>query len=94
MLKSESPLLQLHLVYIKPEHLGPSRLNRHYLTNWLSNLLSHALQGADFFFNPSNAELNPICHMPALLEAHHILHVSRIRVKDDKYSASQDIAEY
>jgi len=27
-----------------------------------------------------NAELNPICHLLALLEAHHILHVSRIRV--------------
>jgi len=25
--------------------------------------------------------LNPICHLLALLEAHHILHVSRIRVK-------------
>ena len=32
-------------------------------------------------FNPSNAELNPICHLLALLGAHHILHVSRIRVK-------------
>jgi hypothetical protein len=31
-------------------------------------------------FNPLNAELNPICHMLALLGAHHILHVSRIRV--------------
>jgi len=30
---------------------------------------------------PLNAELNPICHLLALLEAHHILHVSRIRVK-------------
>jgi len=32
------------------------------------------------FFNPLNAELNPICHLLALLGAHHILHVSRIRV--------------
>jgi hypothetical protein len=32
--------------------------------------------------NPSNAELNPICHLLALLGAHHILHVSRIRVKE------------
>jgi hypothetical protein len=30
--------------------------------------------------NPLNAELNPICHFLALLEAHHILHVSRVRV--------------
>ena len=31
-------------------------------------------------FNPSNAELNPICYLLALL-AHHFLYVSRIRVK-------------
>jgi len=30
--------------------------------------------------NPLNAELNPIFHLLVLLEAHHILHVSRIRV--------------
>jgi len=33
-------------------------------------------------FNPLNAELNPICHLLTLLGAHHILHVSRIRVND------------
>ena len=32
-------------------------------------------------FNPLNAELNPICHLVALVGAHHILHVSRKRVK-------------
>ena len=31
--------------------------------------------------NPLNPELNPICYLPALLGAHHFLHVSRIRVK-------------
>jgi len=31
-------------------------------------------------FSPSNAKLNPICHLLALLGARHILHVSRIRV--------------
>ena len=30
--------------------------------------------------NPLNAELNPICHLLALFVAHHILHVSRIKV--------------
>jgi len=30
--------------------------------------------------NPLNAELNLICHLLALLGAHHILHVSGIRV--------------
>ena len=32
------------------------------------------------YFNPLNAELNPICHTLALLGAHHIFHVSVLRV--------------
>jgi len=31
--------------------------------------------------NPLNAELNPICHLLALLGAHHVLHVSEVKVK-------------
>ena len=34
-----------------------------------------------YTFNPLNAKLNPICHLLALSGTHHILHVSRIRVK-------------
>ena len=41
----------------------------HILT-WIWNNLS-----------PLNAELNPTCHLLALLEADHILHVSRVGVK-------------
>ena len=37
--------------------------------------------GINSAFNPLNAELNPICHLLALLGNHHILHVSRVRVK-------------
>ena len=37
--------------------------------------------GFNSVFNPLNAELNPICHLLALVGAHHILHVSRVRVK-------------
>jgi len=33
------------------------------------------------FLNPLNAVLNSICHLLALLGAHHIFHVSRIRFK-------------
>jgi hypothetical protein len=44
------------------------------------------------FFNPLNAELNPICHLLTLLGVHHILHVSRIKVNcygsTGKYSDS------
>jgi len=32
--------------------------------------------------NSLNAKLNPICHLLALLGAHHILDLSGIRVKD------------
>ena len=32
--------------------------------------------------NTLNTELNPICHLLALLGVHHFLHVSRIRVKN------------
>jgi hypothetical protein len=46
--------------------------------------ICHGGEGEPSFgpvFNPLNAELNPICHLLALLGAHHILHVSRLRVK-------------
>ena len=33
--------------------------------------------------NPLNAELSPICHLLALLGAHHIFHVSGLSVKRD-----------
>ena len=36
-------------------------------------------------FNPLSAELNPICHLLALLGAHPILHISRIRVNRISY---------
>ena len=37
-----------------------------------------------FLFNPLNAKLNPRCHLLALLGAHPILHISRIRVNRTK----------
>jgi hypothetical protein len=39
----------------------------------------------DYYINALNDELNPICHLLTLLGAHHILHVSRIRVKLNKF---------
>jgi len=39
--------------------------------------------GFNSAFKGLNTELNPICHLLALLGAHHILHVSRIRVNTD-----------
>ena len=43
-------------------------------------LVVHHVASRLYKVNPLNAELNPICHMLALLGAHHILHISRIRV--------------
>ena len=47
-----------------------------------------------FIINPLNAELNPICHLLALLGAHHILHVSRIRVNSAKHNFICLLTEY
>ena len=33
--------------------------------------------------NPLNAELNPVSHLLALVVAHHILHISRVRDNED-----------
>jgi len=38
------------------------------------------------WFNPLNAKLNPICHLLALLGAHPILHVSRVRVNVSRWN--------
>jgi hypothetical protein len=43
---------------------------------------SHTTHGFVLNINPLNAELNPICHLLALLGDHPILHVSRIRVNN------------
>jgi len=41
--------------------------------------------------NYLNAKSNHICHLLALLGAHHILHVSRLRVNTDTSSAFQNL---
>ena len=43
--------------------------------------------------NPLNAELNPICHLLELLGAHHILHVSRVRVKTHTLTPCESIRQ-
>ena len=53
------------------------------LINWVYArlLIIIFIQGISVVFNPLNAKLNSICHPLALLGAHHILHVSGLRVK-------------
>jgi len=41
--------------------------------------------------NPLNVKLNPICHLLALLGAHHSIHVSRVRVKVANLGISRKI---
>jgi hypothetical protein len=51
---------------------------------FFSNFYIHVnicIQNRVQIINPLNTELNPICHMLALLGARHILHFSRVRVK-------------
>jgi len=43
--------------------------------------------------NPLDAELKPICHRLAFLGAHHILHVSRIRVKGRWYGVLYGLSD-
>jgi hypothetical protein len=58
----------------------------HLLSNFLfANIqLESELQTTSLnkLLNTLNAELNPICYLLALLGAHHILHVSRIKVNN------------
>ena len=49
------------------------------LTSYLMQLVAMTKTYSSTCINPLNAELNSICHLLALLGAHHILHVSRIR---------------
>jgi len=61
-------------------HIFPSFALKRRRTMWPAvQLLTASLN--KWRINPLNAELNPVCHLVALLGAHHILHVSRIRVK-------------
>ena len=87
----------LPLLGIEPRFLShPASCQLTTLTgiSWLVGelLRRHFMKFAWRHINPLNAELNPICHLPALLGAHHILHVSRARIKN--YSTGVDISEY
>ena len=50
-------------------------------------------QYATAYTNPLNTELNPICHLLAVLGTHPILHVSRIRVNYNR-SNTRDTYRY
>jgi hypothetical protein len=60
-----------------------SLLNYTNANNWIYKLFTN--------FNTLNAELNPTCHLLALLGAHHILHVSRISVRQCRVQFARDV---
>ena len=75
-LSPETLLLQcIQAVKLNPRFHPTLKLRKRELIS----TLSHRKHGVEF--NPLNAELNPICHLLALLGVHHFFHVSRIRVK-------------
>jgi hypothetical protein len=53
------------------------------------NPLSRSMCGWEDI-NPLNSELNHICQLLALFGAHHILHISRVRVKIHLQQAGED----
>jgi hypothetical protein len=65
-------------------------------TDAVCPIANHSRSGTKMnvhIFNPSNAKLNPICHLLALLGAYPILHVSRIRVKLGAFRGVSQCAE-
>jgi hypothetical protein len=66
---------------------GPTRENQIWRVKTdeeLDKLIKH--KNIIIYINPLNAELNSICHLLVLLGAHHILHVSGVRVKAQRLS--------
>jgi len=85
-------MINVLYLYFNQERYASNILNK---TQTFLNLVLHCLKLGCFMhlstqdtlfkstylpINSLNDELNPICHLLALLGAHRILHVSRIRV--------------
>ena len=49
----------------------------------VKQLMSRNVTTKETCINPLSAKLNPICHFLAFFAAHHIFHVSRVRVNYD-----------
>jgi len=55
---------------------------------WTGTENVHIMLFCKYQINPLDAKLNPICYLLALFGAHHILHISRIRVNRNWRSGS------
>jgi hypothetical protein len=59
----------------------------------VSSIIDHLTHANSNLINPLNAELNLIRHLLALLGAHHILHVRRLRVKNTHSLETQTLCD-
>jgi len=62
--------MQLNLTCLYSKDLAR---NKQQLRSWVDTYFRLGI-------NPLNTKLNPICHLLALLGAHHIFHVSSVKV--------------
>jgi len=85
----QSPIIHFYVsrckkwipINISEDGVGPFLYKRSsHLLNLLNPTGKHMYHL--LWLNPLNAELNPTSHLLALLGAHHIFHVSGLRVKD------------
>ena len=67
------------LLHVSTQLCHPPGACNQYLA--VTQVFQMQLLVTQFKINPLNAKLNAICYLLALLGAHHILHVSRTRVK-------------
>jgi hypothetical protein len=83
VLETYSEYKILDFLYTEPTN--SQLIVNYYATFHVSTLLCHPQDARSYYLskllNTLNAELKPICHLLALLGAHHILHVSGVRVK-------------
>jgi hypothetical protein len=68
----------------------PSAMPPHLMKLKVGTFVIRTYSRSQRRIKPLNAELNPICHLVALVGAHHILHISRVRVNGwDKTGGNQ-----
>ena len=70
------------LLYVRLETFGPYYVRKMQVALGRKQLQFFQIKYQFVRVNPLNAELNPIRHLLALVGARHIVHVSRIKVKD------------
>ena len=70
-----------------PSHLADWVIQN---TLWSQYVLS-AYKFACYFINPLNAELNPVRHLLVLVGAHHVVHVSKVRLNFSYHASDKGI---